>query len=270
MSEPVFRRLRTLRWLNNAAVGTSLAACTAAIFSNIFTGTWASVFTGLPTLLAGVLWMHLLRRPQTLGTTKLRTGWLLSVPIAALNAGVACGLLFGLNERMLGGFFAGLLAGVTLGALFWVPALLLTLLCFGIPVATAQQLAKKGLAGEERGERVVGIVSTLLSLAAAFVATTSLRAHLADLSFTVLLATAGLLTGGVSTAIARLRDQRRRAFVAEAEAGKLPNYRVDLTNEGKVLVRVSAQANYRAAGIEEELCALDATGEATVPRKAEL
>ena len=77
----------------------------------------------------------------------------------------------------------------------------------------------------------------------------------------------GLLAGATSTILASARASRRRAFVADAEAGKAPGYRIKATREGKVLVRIVPQGkSYRVADFEEEVFDLDAKGEAKRPR----
>ena len=257
-----FRRLRTLRWLNDGAVGASLAACTTAVLAGLAHG----LALATPTLVLGVLWMRLLRRPATVPVfgREVRTGWLLSVPLAALNAGIA----FAIGHDP----FFGFLAGVSFGAMVWVPALLVTLVCFGLPVAWSQSLARKGLAGEERGEAIVGAVSALLGIAAAWapVVPSSPLDPLGDdvhdpRVVVVSLSCLALALGGASTLLALSRERRRRAIVADAEAGRLPQYRVDTTAEGKVLVRLASGATYRGSALDE-VCALDERGAVTTSR----
>src|SRR5262249_2877163 len=153
-------------------------------------------------------------------------------------------------------FLVGAIMGATIGAIFWVPALIATLLCFGVPIAWAQRLAKKGLAGEERGEWIVGLVCAVIGVVAALI---SLRmraddafASVAGVGMPRAFAPLGGLAGAAATGLALAREARRRRFVAEAEAGKIAGYRVDPTEEGKVLVRVVSQGKgYRVADFEE-------------------
>jgi hypothetical protein len=85
------------------------------------------------------------------------------------------------------------------------------------------------------------------------------------------LALFGALLGGSAAALALAREARRRRFVADAEAGKVAGYRVDPTDEGKVLIRVIAQGKgYRVADFEEDIFELDAEGEATKPKQLEI
>ncbi len=142
-------------------VGFALAAIVSPSFAAVLEKSPAIAFViGLPTLLFGALWAALLRWRRTVGSTSIRVGWVASIPLAMLNAVVSCLLVVGVFDTevtakdLLGA--AGIAA--TLGAILWVPALLGTLLCFGLPIAWAQRLARRGLAGEERGEWVIGLV----------------------------------------------------------------------------------------------------------------
>lgn len=259
-----FQRIETLCHLNNVAVGAALAACTGIAFAAMYRAPGLDASTAIPTLVLATLWTRLLRSEKMFRNTSIRRGWVLSVPLAALNGAFAAaaflGTIDGLEPR---GMVMGALLGLTFGAIFWVPALLLTLVCFGAPIAWSQRLAKQGLAGGERGERVVGAVSLLFSaaaLAGSFLWQEPLRESTGVAQGIAVL---GIVLGAATTAIAHARERRRRAFVADAEAGKLPHYRVDPTPEGKVLVRVALQQDYRVANIDEELVLLDAEGAAT-------
>src|SRR5438445_236333 len=167
----VFAAPRGLRALNVVAVATSLAACTSTAFMLLLPPrewTWALV-AGLPTLLCGALWAVALRWRKTT-KTGVRYGWLLSLPLAALNGA------FG------GGAFVALVSGVSA---MW---------------------------------------------------------------------------------IARVREQRRRRFVARVEASEVPGFRVEKGTLGKVLLRVvSPVPHYRIADVAEELFELDESGSVTHP-----
>jgi hypothetical protein len=80
----------------------------------------------------------------------------------------------------------------------------------------------------------------------------------------------GWLAGVAVTVLALLRARARRAFVARVEAGEEPRFRVEPTDEGKVLVRIVTQgAGYRVADYAEEIARLDAEGEVTRGAKRE-
>ncbi len=232
-------------------------------------GTVYGLITIPPTLLVAFLWVRVLRWPATVGKTNVRKGWLVSIPLAALNASLAAVLL--LRLQMGTGNWKELLlaalAGATIGAIVWIPALILTLLCFGTPIAWAQRLAKQGLAGQERGEAVVGGVSAAIAIASLIATTMSnfsgsldpkaIMGHQLTLSTACVGAILGLLT----LLVAREREAKRRNFVADVEAGRVPQFRVDIKPEGKVLVRVVSQENsYRVADYEEEVAALNHQG----------
>jgi hypothetical protein len=287
MIPAAFAAPKVLRRLNIAAVGLALAASTAAVFGSMgheFSG----IVTGVPTLVIGMLWAWVLRLPNTIGRSTIRWGWLMSVPLAALNAGLAGGLLLASDGsgNTVQKFFGGMAFGATLGVFLWMPALLLTLAAFGLPIAWAQKLSKKGLAGEERGEWLVGLVCTVLALLAfllsfgqakvpEWVESPDLSGSKASLVaagvvFMRIAAVLGVLAGGAAASLAMWREAKRRAFVTEAQKGNVPGYRVDETAEGKALVRVSSQGHgYRVADFTEEVVLLDEEGHATESRLAQ-
>lgn len=277
-----FRSLVYLRTLNVVAMAASLAATTGSVFGHLLgePGHLASpsfgafgVLAGVPTFVVGLLWALALRSRATVGTTKLRMGWLLSLPLAALNGALGGGLFLvstrSMEDSSLSVFLVGGLLGVTFGSVFWVPGLLTTLAFFGLPVAWSQKLAAKGLAGEERGERIVGVASVALAsigalLAAHGAARTSGTLGNVGLALLYLFAAGGIAAGAAAIAMASAREKRRRNFVDEVSRGNVAGYRVDDTAEGKVLVRVtSVGTGYRVANFEEELYELDEMGNAT-------
>lgn len=286
-----FSTSRSLGRINVAAVGVALAACTAAAFDFAhFASGWA---VGVPTLVLGTFWAHLLRRKSTVGNSGLRWGWLASIPLAALNAGLACAALFLTEEHggdVAGPIVGGLIAGATFGIFIWAPALVATLVCFGLPMAWAERLASRGLSGTERGERILGAACTVLGAGA--LAATALappRPEYLDPDgggiftqsgalfdsghrFAQVLACVGMALGACAFALAHLRTRRRAEFVAQVEAGAVPKFRVDTSPEGKVLMRVDARGAgaYRVADYEEEICRLDAEGEAIEVREEAL
>lgn len=266
----VFRSRKALEALATAAVGTSLAAATGAVFCKIFGGDGAiGLVAALPTLLLGTLWAKLLRSPRTVAGTTIRLGWLLSVPLAAANAALAAGLLFASGEsggKAITNFFLGMLMGATIGAYFWIPGLLLTLLLFGVPIARGQRLARQGLAGQERGDGFVGGASAFIATFALLSVLVTGRTNVGAWTVAALGGAGGLI-GVAVMALAWLRDRMRRAFVAQVEAGEVPQFRVDESDEGKVLVRIVSQAEgYRVADFVEEVAALDRDGAVTRAR----
>jgi hypothetical protein len=262
-----FQSRRALAALSVGAVGVSMAAITAAGFGLAFRTGAIALVSGGSTLVIGTIWAALLRRPETMGQSRLRWGWVASPPLAMLNAAIAAALLVGSNHPSVASVVGGAVAGATFGAIFWIPALMFTLAAFGLPIARAQWLARKGLAGEERGDAVVGMACVATSELALLIARTGRHHDLVGLGgvwATRALGLLGALAGAGSIVLARSREARRRAFVASAEAGAVPGFRVDPTPEGKVLVRVVDQGEgYRVADYEQAIFELDAQGEAT-------
>ena len=236
MTPTAFQGARILRTLNVVAVGFGLGAIVGVLLPMVLHV--SGFYVGLSTLVVGLVWARVLRIRATIARTSMRWGWLASVPLAAANAALACGLLMvseggsswvGAAEASLRNFGIGALLGATVGAIVWIPALFLTLFCFGMPIAWSQLQAKKGLAGEELGERIIGGVSSSLSLLA-LVLTFSVKntgsvdpeAFAAGIWFVRVMAIVGALSGGVAAGLAHAREARRRAFVTRAEAGDVP------------------------------------------------
>lgn len=262
-----FQSRRALAALSVGAVGVSMAAITAAGFGLLFRTSVIALAAGGSTLVVGTFWAALLRRPETMGKSRLRWGWVASVPLAMLNAAITSAFLVGSNHPSVGSLLGGAIAGATFGAVFWIPALMFVLACFGLPIARAQWLARKGLAGEERGDAIVGLACVATSVLAMLLAREGRHDALAGqigLWVTRAFGLLGSIAGASSVALARSREARRRAFVAAAEAGEVPGFRVDPTAEGKVLVRIVDQGEgYRVADYEQAIFELDPEGEAT-------
>lgn len=261
----LFGSTSTLRALNVLAVGLALSACTAASLTRVME--LPGLATGPTTLLAGMAWASVMRSQKRVGRSSLRAGWLWSIPIAMANAAFSCAFFLWMAEHT--PFWMGFLFGPTFGVLVWAPALLLTLAGFGLPIAWSQQLAAKGLAGEERGEAVVGILCALLAALGLLVALgvpgppewwdQARRLQRDDgLVFATLVGGFGLVLGLASTTLAVLRDARRRAFVRRVQAGEVAGFRVDQSPAGRVLVRITELGTgYRVSNFTEELCELD-------------
>jgi hypothetical protein len=279
-----FQTPRVLRILNIGAVGFALAGLVVPVLDHAFSssGSFAhfssvgpvGVLGGLPTLVCGLLWAWLLRVPTKMARGSVRVGWLASIPLAMLNAGFTAALLFSTAKGLdLKSFALTVVFGATFGVFLWGPALLLTLACFGLPIASAQRLAKKGLAGEERGEVIVGLACAAIAALGLWIALSvdpHAEASGANAWITRGFALIGLVAGASAVALGLAREARRRAFVAAAEAGTIPGYRIEATDEGKVLVRIVAQGQgYRVADFEEEVFELDEAGQARRPARGD-
>jgi hypothetical protein len=264
-----FRTPRALRALNVIAVGCAIAAMTTAVaFSCDAAWRW-SIVAGLPTLVVGTVWAVMLRMRETVGVRGVPVGWVLSVPLAALNGALACGLMFFWDQHDAGAFFGGAVLGATFGAIAWVPGLSTVLVLFGLPIAWAQRLARRGLAGEERGEILVGAACVTLGVLAVAIAHANALppAHASAVVQAALFhafAVVAVACGASATAVAARRELARRRFVARVERDEEPNLRVEPRASGKVLVRVEPWIeSYRVAPPEdEELVELDCEGRA--------
>jgi hypothetical protein len=273
------RRPLALRRLRAAAVAFALTGVTIRVFAEFApwsreppSGTIAVVSAPF-TLLCGFVWAVLLDDGGTHRTVLRR--WLASGPLAMANAALTLGTLFALCKLDGPPFFPGFglltfLVGAALGATFgvivWGPALILTLLFLGVPIGVASSMAKRGLAGEDRGDAIVGFACAglgLFTLLPMGHAQSALRAEVWTQRATG--AIACLLAGAV-VAAASLRGARRRALLRDVESGRRSEYRIATTPDGRHLTRVQAAgADYRAADLEEPICKLD---EAVLTRKA--
>lgn len=256
---------RSLEVINIGSVGFSLASATAAILGAMFAITGEAnhemaIATGVPTLFVGAFWAWLLRQRKivTMGQLKVRLGWVLAIPLAALNAGVALAGAIAVDEGLkLGNIGLGMILGATFGAIVWIPALLLTILCFGAPIAWAERQAEKGLSGRERGELIVGVASGVIAALALLVARF-------ENPFASALGVVALMGATLAVLESASRGRARKRFLAEVEAGRVEHFRIDTVEEGRALVRVVPQGEaYRVADYEEEVAALDDFGDVT-------
>ena len=251
MSRAWFRSSALLGPLNTIAVGLALAGSASSILSRVLSGTMdpssPSWPIAAPTLVLGTIWAWGLRTKLRVGRSRILVGWLASIPLAALNAGFATLLVLGSAWQSSWGAF---IAGMTVGGIVWVPSLVVTLLCFGLPIAWARQAAAKGLMGEERGEIAVGVAAVVMSLVG--VAASYDRVA-------VVVSLAGLTAGGVATSFALVRNRQRNDFLARVEAGSVAGFRVEATPEGRALVRVAPAtgSGYRVAVFDEEVIPLE-------------
>jgi len=271
-----FQGRRTLRHLNVAAIGFALACVTGSVVGTLF-AEWSVAYSmvsfviAIPTFFIGTAWAALLHSRATFGQSRFRLGWGLSLPLAIVNAQLACILVLSVvrGTPVVESVASGIMFGATFGGLVWVPALVLTLVCFGVPIARAQSLAEKGLAGEEKGELIVGTNSAAmaaigLSLSFWMPSMSSVSEVPALFAPIRIFGYLGVAAGATAAYLAWTRAKQRRDFVRDVEAGAITGFRVDEGREGKVLIRVSSRGEgYRVSDFREELFELDASGEAT-------
>lgn len=247
-----FQSQRAPAWLNVLAVGASLAAVTAALFHAL----WPQAYVGaaVSTFVTGTLWAALMRALPEAG--RVRTGRVLSPVLACTNA-MLCVAFLSLDQHpvnLLATLLSVVLGGGLVGAVIWLPACGLTMLLFGLPIARAQRLAARGLAGADRGEMIVGVVSAALAALAALTARSAVEVGLGAVA---------MASGLAATYLSASRARARRDFVRSVEAGAVAQFRVDATPAGKVLLRVtSAGAAYRVSDFVEEIARLDEEGAA--------
>jgi hypothetical protein len=247
LPHPAFRARRSAAALNIVAVGTALAACTAAAFRMMWSHDVVP-YAAISTFVMGTIWAAAVR--ATGRKAGIRIGWLMSPVLACMNAMVCVGLMLLGEGRPTSFLSIGLvvIGGGLIGAIIWIPALVLTMLFFGLPIAHAQRLASRGLAGVDRGEIIVGLVSAVLSLVV-FVASPP--------SIDMVLALAAIACGMTAAVVATMRERARRAFVRQVEAGAVAHFRVDPSAHGKVLVRVTSNGMaYRVSDFVEEVAKL--------------
>lgn len=278
-----FGSTRALRLLNVSAVGLALASCTSVVLATIMQA--HVLATGPSTLVAGILWSLCMRSTATVPGTSVRTGWLWSVPIAMLNAGVSCSLFLLLDgadphASSISVALLGMIAGPLVGVVVWGPALVLVLCVFGIPIAWSQQLARRGLAGEERGEVVVGAVCVVLAVFGWLLARYASQGHAwtadptlapgSGLWFPQASAALAAAAGAAAILLAIRRERQRRAFVRRVAAGAAPGFRIEETPAGRALVRVTELGSaYRVASFTEELYRMeDVVSEDSTPPRA--
>jgi hypothetical protein len=263
-----FRNLRARRALRVIQVGLALACLTGAIL-----GAWVGFSPTLvipATFVVGCIWAASLLDRKVLGEGgRRRFRWLVAVPLAMLNAALVGGLVFASAQDgipAIGAFIFGGFFGVVAGLVAWLPALILTFLCLGLPMAAANRRAARGLAGEDEGDMILGVTCALWGLAAFALVAVSPRSLMnetpTDPEHVVRIASVlTLLLGAAFAAVAGAREPRRRKFVQDVERGALGDFRVVAAAEGRVLVRVLGHGvGYRVTEVEEPICEVDEAG----------
>lgn len=261
-----FRSNRHLARVNAIGASLALAAATSSVLGFFDARRNWVVFSGLIsglTTLPVAYWY--VRRMQRDGSVPV----LRSIGAAASNAGLALVLVSLSRGRDIDlgliTFMLGAVAGVTV----WGPALLLTRLILGVPLAYAHRRAQVGLAAAESAQRLVALVVVGLALAALSL-TPSLwglprRAELDNaLLFMQVSAGLALLLGAVVVGWTTWAEHHRSAMVARAAAGTLEGYRLHEGGQARVLIQVSTFGEgYREGTVEEPVCELDAEGRVT-------
>jgi hypothetical protein len=258
------RRPRALAFLRVAAVGLSLASMTALALEAPLEV--APMAVEAPTFVVGCVWAALIGDEKG----KRRTWrWLASVPLAMINAGISCVIAAtflgsGVDGPILVRSVESFLLGATFGVLIWGPALLLTLLLFGLPIETARLQSKDGLAGEDRGDAFVGLACTFYGLTTLWVTRQPTLSGPPPHTWSVVAcAILAALAGSTVAAVARARLVRRSWFLRDVERGLRAGYRIVETPEGRRrLTRVHVEGEaYRAAEVAESIFEIEDTSE---------
>lgn len=153
--------------------------------------------------------------------------------------------------------------GGTFGAFVWVPALVVTLVVFGVPLWHGQRAARQGIGREEKAERTVALVAVTLACLALMTLPLLPFASL-QAWWLGALAAIGLVGGSVAALDATRRARERRAFLVRVESGEAAGYRIDTAvDQARQLVRVVAtgEGSYREPRFAELLAELDDAGE---------
>lgn len=262
-------RSRLAAELNHAAIALSLAACTGAALSSMFAepdhlfDTEAPVGTvcAATTALFAYIWARLLRAKRFSGHAPM---WILSIPFAAANAGCAAATLVALTAPRVDvlGVLGVALAAVIAGFFIWLPALVLTLVLYGVPIALAVSKAIKGVGGADRGERTLGLLTSLYATGALVFLGLQPHRTLDEIAVS-LLAVLSVLVGSTATVISHRRVAHRVRALDAIREGSVEGYRVTEGLDGRrILVHESAQTNaYRDTQRVSEIAELDEHGD---------
>ncbi len=159
-------RPRTPSSFNVAAIGFAIATFAGselAIFAR-------PVVTGGVTL--GIAWVWALL-PRLIRREPFLPWWLAaSTALAALDAG----LVLAIHDEDSGSLYAG----VTIGAIVWVPMLWLTLVTLGTSILAARRWSSKGARGTRNGERVVAAVAAAVCVVGLLLSRDALNAAYRD------------------------------------------------------------------------------------------
>jgi hypothetical protein len=248
--------------LNAIGMSATLATLAGAAAAPLLIGLGAGPHVGLavvvPTLLASLVWMRLLRPRPSPGIAEALTsdtpGWGWLWPLTTVAGALAGTFLF---DAVLGLFL------MTLGALAYVLPLMGVVMLFRGPVVAVQRARRIGVTAREQAElglarrygRTAGVALAMEALLLPFV-----RMGWRDFLPIAVVGTLALALGE-SVRRSLTRSLRQRAdFVLRAEAGEIPGYRV-LVRDDNTRVLVTSDAPYRAAS--EQLAELDEHGDVT-------
>jgi hypothetical protein len=211
---------------NAVLVGLSLAAATGAVAS-LFgdsAGTFLETACAGSTAIYGWFWWRLLMK-----NSKIWKRLLVSILLAAGNAATASLYVWEVFvphnhihiTHSMTEIIRVLIIGITLGAIIWIPALLLTFAMFGYSIAQQGKAAQNGRDGVDYANQVT--VTTSVALGTAAVVMLAMRWELGWTIVTPLMFGLATVCAGLWTALGsanRLRTRRR--FVLAVLKGKYP------------------------------------------------
>ena len=251
-------------------VGISLAVASwGAVVAGIALNQY--LLGGAIAFLGALMWTHWVRKATIGGKPFVKS---------ALRAGVAVGVVGVVLFHWAAGAFAlpnpyfPSLAVVVIAALLSLilplAILAVVLLTFGIPWARTQD-AKAGLQREDRAHVALGAIQVAAVLGATFMNALSQRPSGIEWGqtswFAWLLIVVTLVNSALSQLSAIRRMSNRRAWIAQAETGRIPEVTIESVGEGRSIRRVvQAAAHYRVAERHEEVLELDEEGEAFAPK----
>lgn len=254
-----------VRWLNVGAVGCAIASASAFVIARALGGGAGDGTLGAACALSTLFWATAWARLVRVRRAGLPLGWLLSLPFAALNAGTALALAItsSPSSHRIDEVLAMVAAGAFVGVIVWFPALCVTLVLFGVPLAHAQRAAERGLSSEDRGERTVGVVAASVSLLAMLALVAARFSQRGSDGVLAVLALAGIALGTLAAAKAHRRIAKRDALLAQVVVGERAGLRIDAHDGVERLVRVhEARDVYRGAVELEPIAELRGAGEA--------
>lgn len=213
---------------------------------------------GVTTLLFAYVWFHRIPRRGKLP-------YLTSIGYAAANA--ACVALVSwigrtpYDDHPILVVANDVVRFVTLGAMVWVPLLLVGLAVLGLPMTLAQRKSTEGLSASQLAQRFAAAMVLLpTALAASTGRNTFENAYLPAAGFWFMRGCAALAFACSAFVIVTVTvaEARRRAFVRRAALGEQPGFRVTETEGQRVLVETTSLGEgYRGGSLDEPICSLD-------------
>jgi hypothetical protein len=226
---------------NAVLVGLSLAAATGAIASLFGDSAGTSLGTACAgsTAIYGWFWWRLLMKNSNVWK-RLLVSILLAAGNAATASLYAWEVLVPHNHihitHSMTPIIHVLIIGITLGAIIWIPALLLTFAMFGYSIAQQGKAAQNGRDGVDYANQVTATTSVALGTAA--VVMLAMRWELGWTIVTPLMFSLATMCAGLWTALDsanRLRTRRR--FVLAVLEGKHPELIYQASDEGDFILR---------------------------------